>query len=244
MTNSSGIEYGTFEKDILSQKIATRLLNLIREKRLAPGDRLPPERELSAMMQVSRPSLREALRALSIMGIITNKPGSGTYVTSLKPSRLVEHLDFILSLDDSFYLDLFEARRILEVGVARLAAINITIEEKDKLDEILRSSEESVDSPEDIMQADLALHRLLAEATHNKILSLFMQSINNLSDYSRQRTKEIPKVGEHTFESHREIIRAVKEGNQNAAALAMLAHLTEAEERLKDIGERNGDKSL
>jgi GntR family transcriptional repressor for pyruvate dehydrogenase complex len=244
MTNNNEIEFGTFKKDVLSQKIATRLLNLIRDKRLVPGNRLPPERELAAMMQVSRPSLREALRALSIMGVIQNKQGSGTYVTSLKPSRLVEHLDLILSIDDSFFLDLFEARRILEVGVARLASINITDEEIDKLEEILQISERNIENPEGIMQADVELHKLLAEATHNKILSIFLHSINDLSSYSRQRTQEIPKIGINTLESHRKIVQAVKERNQNMAALSMLEHLNEVEERLKKTEETNNDIPL
>jgi GntR family transcriptional repressor for pyruvate dehydrogenase complex len=69
------IPYESLKRDVLSEKIAHSLLNLIKEKQLRPGDRLPPERELAAMMNVSRPSLREALRALQIMNIIDNRQG-------------------------------------------------------------------------------------------------------------------------------------------------------------------------
>jgi GntR family transcriptional repressor for pyruvate dehydrogenase complex len=68
-----GVNFGTLQKEALSEKIAERLLSLIKEKQLKPGDRLPPERELAVTMGVSRPSLREALRALSIMRIIENR---------------------------------------------------------------------------------------------------------------------------------------------------------------------------
>ena len=113
------VNFGTLQKEALSEKIAERLLSLIKEKQLKPGDRLPPERELAVSMGVSRPSLREALRALSIMHIIENRQGSGTYITSLQPETLVEHLDFIIALNDSSFLDLFEARKILEgIGAA------------------------------------------------------------------------------------------------------------------------------
>ena len=120
------IPYESLKRDVLSERIAHSLLNLIKEKQLRPGDRLPPERELAAMMNVSRPSLREALRALQIMNIIDNRQGSGTYITSLEPERLVEHLDIIFTLNDSTFRELFEARKILEVGVAELAAHTIT----------------------------------------------------------------------------------------------------------------------
>ncbi|MCB0176501.1 MAG: FadR family transcriptional regulator, partial [Anaerolineae bacterium] len=96
--------------------IARRLMTLLKEKQLKPGDKLPPERELAAMMQVSRPSLREGLRALSMMNVLEIRQGDGTYVTSLDPELLVEQLSLVLALDDSTLLQLFEARKILEVG--------------------------------------------------------------------------------------------------------------------------------
>src|SRR5690606_3169450 len=74
--------FGTFKKSSISEDIVDNLLSLIRERELRPGDKLPPERELAAMMQVSRPSLREALRALAIMNIIEIRQGDGTYIPS------------------------------------------------------------------------------------------------------------------------------------------------------------------
>ncbi|MEZ4768608.1 MAG: GntR family transcriptional regulator [Caldilineales bacterium] len=115
----------TFEpvrKSAIAEEISARLLTLIQEKQLKPGDKLPPERELAATMQVSRPSLREALRALALMNVLEIRQGDGAYVTSLEPDLLVEHLDFVISLDDSTIHHLFEVRRILETGIAQLAA--------------------------------------------------------------------------------------------------------------------------
>jgi GntR family transcriptional repressor for pyruvate dehydrogenase complex len=235
MDNKELVEFGTFEKDVLSQKIANRILSLIREKRLHPGDRLPPERELADIMQVSRPSLREALRALSIMGIIRNRQGSGTYIASLKPSRLIEHLDFILSIDDSSFLDLFEARRILETGLAGMAASKITDEQIAGLEEILVRCEQTLDDPAAFLQADLDLHQKIAEISCNRILSIFMHSINDLGLYSRQRTGELPEVRDQTLVAHREIVRSIKARDPIAAANAMRKHLDEVEEWLKQL---------
>ena len=113
----------------LAEEISTRLISLIKEKLLQPGDKQPPERELAAMLNVSRPSLREALRALAILNIIEIRQGDGTYVSSLDTELLVEHLDLIFSLDDSTILQLFEVRKIFEPEIAALAAARITADQ-------------------------------------------------------------------------------------------------------------------
>src|SRR5690349_15691572 len=133
----------TFEaisKTAVAEDIVAQLLLLIREKKLCPGDKLPPERELAVMMGVSRPSLREALRSLSIMHVVELRHGSGTYVTSLEPEILVEHLDFVFALDDSTYLQLFETRKILEPGICSLAAQRISDEELAQLESCIVGS--------------------------------------------------------------------------------------------------------
>ena len=110
-------EFVAVDRKVLSKQIAEQLLEMLRERQLRPGDRLPPERELASMMQVSRPSLREALRALTIMNVLEVRQGAGTFVTSLETELLVEHLDFVVSLDDTSLIALFEARRIVELGI-------------------------------------------------------------------------------------------------------------------------------
>ena len=90
--------FGPVKKNAIAEEIIARLLGLIRDRQLQPGDKLPPERELAAMLGVSRPSLREALRALSVMNVLEMRQGDGTYVSSLEPDLLVEHLGFVLSI--------------------------------------------------------------------------------------------------------------------------------------------------
>lgn len=228
-------DFGTFEKDVLSERIVDRLMQMIRDKELRPGDRLPPERELAAMMGVSRPSLREALRALSIMKIIENRQGSGTYVTSLEPMRLVEHLDFIISLDDNTFLDLFQARKILEVGLVALAAQNITDEGLQGLEMCLERSEAILDDPAAFLQADLEMHQRIIDAADNNILALFMKSINDLNIASRKRTGEMRDVRLQTLQDHRMILAALRARNPQAASQAMREHLEHVEQKLKDM---------
>jgi GntR family transcriptional regulator, transcriptional repressor for pyruvate dehydrogenase complex len=231
------VNFGTFQKDVLSEKIVDKLLTLIREKQLRPGDRLPPERELAIMMGVSRPSLREALRALSIMRVIENRQGSGTFVTSLKPELFVEHLDFIFKVNDATFMDLFQARKILEVGLASLAAPRITFEEIVVLEDCVQRSALNIDDPEAFLKADLEIHQHIINAAQNHILALFMESINQLNVASRRRTGELPEVRRQTLQDHRAILAALKAHDPALAGDAMRHHLDFVEQQLKEMAE-------
>jgi len=227
--------FGPFEKDVLPEKIVNRILSLIKEKQLGPGDKLPPERELAAMMQVSRPSLRTALRALSHMNIIEIRQGAGTYVTSLDPQSLIEPLEFVFSLDDSTFLELLEARKILEVGIAELAARQITDEEIAGLEACLAGSAELVEDHEAFLQTDRELHKRITEASRNPILTRFMQSISQLDLAGRRRTADIPGMTAQSLEDHRVIVAALKAHDPEAARQAMLQHLHNVEQKFKQV---------
>ncbi|GHO86396.1 GntR family transcriptional regulator [Dictyobacter formicarum] len=219
-------------KSAVAEDIVSHLLLLIREKKLRPGDKLPPERELAAMMQVSRPSLREALRTLSIMRVVELRHGSGAYITALEPSALVEHLDFVFSLDDSTYLQLFQTRKILEPGICALAAQHITEEELTQLEACVERSKVGPSNPEVYLQADLDLHEIITQAARNPLLKRFMVSIRSLGRASRQRTSTLPGVFAQTIQDHQAIITALKAHDPQAAHHAMLTHLEHIEQRL------------
>jgi len=229
------MSFGTFKKSAISEDITARLLAMIKEGELKAGAKLPPERELAEIMKVSRPSLREALRALSIMNIIEIRQGDGTYVTSLEPELLVEHLDFIFSLSDSTIIELFEARKIVEVGLAAMAAQRITDEEIEKLEDCLAHSIENVDDHTEFLKADVELHETIVEAARNTFLKRFMGSIYNLGRVSRSRTVEIPGVVEQVVEDHRAIVYALKAHDSEKARQAMLQHLNNVEARLRQL---------
>src|SRR3954463_4168903 len=119
------ISYGTVTRDALPDQIAQRLIALITERRLKPGDRLPPERELAATMGVSRSSLREALRALAMLGVADMRQGDGTYLTALDPETLMRPVGLVLALSDAGLTELFEARKPGRPGLPSLAAERI-----------------------------------------------------------------------------------------------------------------------
>jgi GntR family transcriptional repressor for pyruvate dehydrogenase complex len=137
---------------------------------LRPGDRLPKESDLAAQLGLSRNSLREAVRALSLVRILDVRQGDGTYVTSLEPKALLDGLSFIVDLHhDATILEFFEVRRILEPAATALAAQHISLETVESLrDHLARVTDES--SVEDLVDNDLEFHRRIAEAAGNSVL--------------------------------------------------------------------------
>ena len=110
------------QKKSVPQVVLEQIKSLIEAGHLVPGIKLPGERELAKMLNVSRPSLREALKALSLLGAIENRPGDGTYLSDSYNQHLSEPISILLSINKGTLFDIFEARKILEVGVAALAA--------------------------------------------------------------------------------------------------------------------------
>lgn len=237
----SQADFGIIEQQTLPDKIADRILSMIQKRQLKPGDRLPPERELAKMMGVSRPVLREALRALSMMKVVENRRRAGTYITSLEPEMLVDHLELIFSLDDSTYLDLLKARKVIEPSLTEMAARNLTDEISDQLDRILITTSEAINDEEAFMRADLDLHRLICQTANNLVISRFMASITKLGILSRRRTVKLPEVREETLADHRKIVDALKAHDPEAAKKAMQDHISNIEKRLTKAAELDFD---
>lgn len=233
----STTDFGTVERSALPDQIAERILQMITDRELRPGDKLPPERDLSAMMNVGRPALREALRALSLMNIIEIRQGTGAYVTQLDTAQLVQHLDFVFSLNDAAIMDLFDARKIVEAGIAELAAQRTTDEDIALLEACLQKSADSAHDPELFLHADLELHVLIATIAGNPILMRFIESIHQLGLASRRRTGRLGGVIDQSMSDHHRIIEALKARDPQAAREAMLAHLGNVEEKLRRMVE-------
>jgi len=225
--------FGTFEKTALPDQIAARILQMIRDKKLRRGQKLPPERELATTMQVGRPALREALRGLSLMNIIDIRQGAGAYVTELDTAQLVQHLDFVFSVDDYAILDLFTARKITEVGIIELAAPNVTDDDIANLEACLDHSAQAGDDSEAFLHADMDLHLLIAQIANNPIMLRFMESIHQMGLASWRRTGKLAGVVEQSAADHRRIVEALKAREPDAARKAMLHHLDNVEEKLR-----------
>src|SRR5690242_12678065 len=120
-------------KEGMAETVVNRILDLVRTGNLRAGDRLPSERELIDILSISRPTLREALRALSMLGVVESRHGGGAYVTDLEARTLLAPLDFFLSLSPGNLADAFESRRIVEIEIVRKAARQASKEDLDDL---------------------------------------------------------------------------------------------------------------
>jgi GntR family transcriptional repressor for pyruvate dehydrogenase complex len=223
------IAFGTVTRDALPDQIAARLIDLITERQLKAGDRLPPERELAATMGVSRSSLREALRALAMLGVAEMRQGDGTYLTNLKPGSLMRSVGLVLALSDSGLEELFEARKLVEPGLAKLAAERISDEAAAELATCALHTPDALNDPEAFMWADIELHAMIAKAARNAVLERLLESIAGMGIASRRRTGRLTPVRERSAHDHVEIAAAIAAHDGEAAFEAMLRHLENVE---------------
>lgn len=224
MTHAEGI--APVQRQPVAEQVARQLLALVQSGNLKPGQQLPPERELAATLEVSRPSLREALRALSLLGVLRIRQGGGVYVSALDPESLLAPLHFFVSLDTSNLEDLFEAREIIESEITRIAANKIGPEELSRLRECVDFEASELQDEDRFIQSDVEFHQILFDSVDNAFLKRFATSLHILGKASREITGHIPGVIEQSLDDHRRILEAIEAGNADAAAAAMKKHLS------------------
>jgi GntR family transcriptional repressor for pyruvate dehydrogenase complex len=225
-------QFAVVNRSTLPDEIAARLLDLIRAESLRPGDKLPAERELAAAMHVSRPVLREALRALSIMNVVEIRQGAGTYITALEPQALVSHLDFVFSKDPVALAQVIETRRVVEIGNVRLAAERITPAQVARLEGMLDDLRAAVGDADRFSTLDIDFHDAVCEAAGNFLLAQFMRIINTLAKVSREQTGASRATRERALGDHEAIVATLRAADPDAAAFAMATHLDRVEAAL------------
>jgi GntR family transcriptional repressor for pyruvate dehydrogenase complex len=213
------------EQKSVSSQIIDQFKTLISSGKLRPGDPLPPERQLMKVFGVSRPTLREALNALSTMGFVTMAQRRRTRVRSLVPSNITEPLHRLLEEDLSTSLELIEARSIIEVGSVRLAAKRATSEDIAHLERCQKSMEENIAVDKSLTQGDAEFHLSIAEASHNKIQIHLMFSVHDLLS----KMVSLCYVGDDSvaiLAQHQAIVKAIKNRDEEQAAVCMEEHLS------------------
>jgi len=185
------------------------------------------------MMVVSRPVLREALRALALMRVVDIRPGDGTYITSLEPKQLISHLDFVFPKAGFALVQLLEARRVVEAGNVRLAAIRVTDSAIGEIEGLVHSLADCVDAPDRFSELDIALHLAICVAADNFLLLQFMNIVNTLGMVSRELTGGRRDVREAALRDHERLLEALRGHDPDAAERAMLDHLEHVEKGLR-----------
>ena len=213
------------ERQSLSEIVAKRILEMVTNRALKPGDQLPPERDLADMLNVSRPSVREAIRGLSILGVVTSRQGGGAFISQLDGEALLGPIRFFLSLEEMNIRELYDARSLIEGDVARRAAQNISDEQLKLLAEILESQVATLSDPTQFRASDFQFHEAIWVACGNAFLKRIGESLNALGLEFRRRASEQPHVLEQSLKDHHRLYEALKAGDAAAAARAAEEHM-------------------
>ena len=198
---------------------------------IGPGDRLPPEKELSEKLGLSRSSLREAVKALEVIRVLDVRRGDGTYVTSLEPQLLLEAMSFVVDLhqDDSI-LEIFAVRRMLEPQATALAAREASDDDVADIRSLLDSLGADPDIDE-LIAHDIDFHHRVARSTGNAYLASLLESLSGRTVRARV-WRAITEGGsvERTIGEHHAILDAVANRDPNLASALMTAHVAGVEE--------------
>lgn len=213
--------------------VAERLQTLITERQMKPGDKLPSERELQTMFGIGRPAVREALLMLQHAGLITLRSGRPATIAQADPQNILNEVrlavDHFLADPDGLK-ELQAARRLLECGMAFLAAKNCTDEDLAAMRETLERAEMSVDDIRAFESEDLAFHYTIIKTSNIRLFEVIFHALN---DWLReQRSLPFTRPGQpyFTVKEHRAVYDAIASKNPVAAMLAMDAHMAKVEE--------------
>ncbi|GGN55270.1 GntR family transcriptional regulator [Streptomyces kronopolitis] len=201
---------------------------------LRPGDRLPKESELAAELGLSRNSLREAVRALSLIRVLDVRQGDGTYVTSLDPTLLLEAMSFVVDFHrDDTVLEFLAVRRILEPAATAMAAGRIREEELDALETQLNALGASP-SVEDLVAGDLEFHRGIVAATGNSVLCSLLEGLSGPTTRARVwRGLAQKDAVARILAEHRAILGALRDRDAEAARAWATVHIASVEQWLR-----------
>ena len=220
------------ERTNLSKEVASLIVEMIRSNKYEPGSKLPNEMELSEMFNVSRTTIREAIKSLASNNIVEIVRGKGTFVAE-KPGLVNDPLGVNFIRDKNVIISLFETRLLIEPKVAYLAAQRATAEDITKLEKLLISMEEVIASKENHRDIDIEFHTNIAKATQNPIIERIIPIIIESITEGYFETVNVPGSAHKALQYHYKIFRAIKAKDPYGAEKAMKDHLNET---LKDIG--------
>lgn len=213
----------------LAMRVVDHVQALIERGELRPGDKLPPERDLSRELKISRASLRSGIGSLAAMGVIDVRHGVGNFVASGPPAIGLSSLRLLSALHGFMPWHMFETRLILESSIAALAAERGTEKQFDALAGEIEQMYKSVDRPAEYLLHDTNFHRLVSQASGNPILAALMETITASLYDDRKKTVEHASDLRRTTESHRQVYRQISGHKPTAAKKAMERHIRLAE---------------
>lgn len=215
---------GPPERRSISEQVANRILAMIKSGNLKSGDRLPTEQQMGIAFGISRPPLREALKALTLMGVLESRQGGRYTITDLSPSRLVAPFSTMLSFSDYDVREHFEARAVVDLELVRLCAIRATREERARIMELAVDGRAFHHDPIAFRLLDLEFHEALSTSARNRLLSAVGQGLYDVGLDIRRFASTMPGVIEKSVAQHINIAEAVNRIDPDAAVAAYRQH--------------------
>jgi len=213
----------------ITELVVQRIKELLARVELKAGIRLPPERELADMLHISRPSLRTALKALSVMGVIHAKPGAGTYIANSLPEVFTEPMHFMTLINNTSVDELFEARLIIEAGLAELAAERASESDIAALAQEVEEMKANTGNPEEFFKHDVRFHQVMARAANNKLMSGVMDTVAQLLFHIRRQNVAQASDLDEAIEWHEKLITAMQKHDPKRAKETISGHLRAAQ---------------
>jgi GntR family transcriptional repressor for pyruvate dehydrogenase complex len=208
-----------------AEQVVRHIASLIERGALRPGDRLAAERELATELGISRPTVRAGLHALAAMGVTESRQGAGTFITDGPPRLGSGPLSFLAALHGFTREQIFEARKVLEVGAAGLAAERGIGDKLAPMAEEVTGMFANISEPQTFLLHDVRFHRAVATAAGNPVLMALVDMISSLVYEQRRATVERALDLRESAEMHRRIYQAIRDRDPERARLEMSRHL-------------------
>lgn len=219
------------ERKRLADQIIDKLVSMIADGVLKPGDKLPPEPKLMKQFGVGRSSIREAVGALALIGLITVRPGHGTYVAVSPEHEQTKPIGFMMGIGRDKVRELVEARIELEQVIVKLAAERATEEDIAEIIDHHNKLKASLKNRRKTIQADLAFHMALAKASHNSVLTRFLAEMRQpMKNWMEQKAK-YDWGYDKVYEQHEAIVKAIEARDWKRAQAAVSDHLESTGEK-------------
>ncbi len=218
----------------LYQGIVEQIEALLDSGVLRPGDQLPPERALAEQVQVSRASVREALRSLELLGIVETRAGGGTFVRPGSPDDLARPLSALMSRGHTLE-DVIEVRGLIEPAIAASAARRRHDDEIPLLRELVALQERQVNDGLDYADLDTRFHELVGRAARNELLVTMLTVIQNVLRASREGWLQTNQRARASLEAHQRIVAAIEARDADGARAASAEHIREVGEGIINL---------
>jgi len=228
-------DFEVIRRNKVYEEVAKQIERLILNK-LHPGDKLPSERELAEMLQVSRSSIRDAIRGLELMGLVEPRQGAGTIVREVSAESLVNPFANVLKHRKELVGELLDFRKMLEPPLAARAATHASPEEISEMEEILQRQEATLSGGEASIDEDAEFHYSIALASGNSVVLKVLDIVMDLLRETRERSLQWKGRPQKSLAGHRRILAAIKRHDAEAAKAAMRRHIEDVEEIVLDEG--------